>query len=464
MAAMGENQMSTEFSTIRQFIGILCLSTGGLLLFFYIQGFGLNLPINDDWDHIRTSLAWKTHGIDSKSLFALHNEHCLAFPRMWNHFWLVATGGDFKTVLFMNAGLAFALLVLLLRFVRDWKLPLPVFFLLNLSLALAVSSWSQWQNLLWAFQAPFFMLPLFVAAAAVLLVHCRCDSVAFPIVIGVVWLSVFTNGNGIFVGWVLLPAILAGNRRRAWTAGYVLNLAFATGVAAWLISSSSSKSLGGIGNILDRPSEVLFAGISVLGSPFVPAEVFQGQNLPAAIAGILALGCAGILIGVLRTVFRTDRLAEAGPGVALGLYGLLSVAAVVYGRSTMLLTAPIESRYQSFALVGIIGLILCAGALAAVSEGRGRVAATTVTVLTAVGLSAGVVVAMPLLAAHGSNMRAALVDQQEILRNAENPDWEPRLGEITSQRAPGKRLEIERLKSDLVQMRQAGILHPDLQP
>jgi hypothetical protein len=270
MVVKAEKHMSVDFPATRRFIGILCLSVGGLLLFFYVQGFGVNVPINDDWDHIGTSLAWKTRGLDARSLFALHNEHCLAFPRVWNHLWLVATGGDFKALLFMNAGLAFALLVLLLRFVRDWKLPLSVFFLLNLSLALAVSSWSQWQNLLWAFQAPFFMLPLFVAAAAILLARCSHDCVAFPIVLGVVWLSVLTNANGIFVGWVLLPSILARSRRRVWAAGYVLNLALATGVAAWLISSSSGRSLGGF----DRCSSSVFP---FLDRPSYPPRYFRGR-------------------------------------------------------------------------------------------------------------------------------------------------------------------------------------------
>jgi hypothetical protein len=85
------------------------------------------------------------HEFNFKSLFALHNEHCLALPRIWNHFLLVSTGWGFMAVLLANATLAALLFGLFLKFVRDWKLPMPVFLLLNLSFALGISSWCQWR-------------------------------------------------------------------------------------------------------------------------------------------------------------------------------------------------------------------------------------------------------------------------------------------------------------------------------
>ncbi len=454
---------NTDRQALRSAIHFASLAAGFLLIFFFVQTFGVNVPVNDDWDNLNTSLEWKANGLDVRSLFALHNEHCLAVPRIWNHLLLVSTGGDFKAVLLANAALAALLLGLVLKFVRNWKLPLPVFLLLNLSLALGISSWCQWQNFLWAFQAPFFMLPLFLVAAAIALARCGTDRLAMPFAMGVVWLAVFTNSNGIFVGWALLPAVFAGSRGRAWRAAYALNLAIATGIAAWLISGSTGPSLGGLGGILERPPDVIFAGLAVLGSPFVPALAFLGKNGPLAIAGIFVLAGVGLLAACFRSMPPGHRIAEAGPGLALALYGFLSVAAVVYGRSDLLLTAPIESRYQSFALIGILGLILAAGAFPTITAGRARWLATAVASLAALGLSAGTVLSMPLLIAHGKNMQTALASHQEILRNAENPEWEPRLGEILGQRAPDREAGIERLKSDLARLRDAGLLHPDWQ-
>ena len=44
----------------------------------YVLAFGVDVPINDDWDLLETSLAWHEQGIDIERLVAAHNEHCLA--------------------------------------------------------------------------------------------------------------------------------------------------------------------------------------------------------------------------------------------------------------------------------------------------------------------------------------------------------------------------------------------------
>ena len=183
MNLCGRKLVSTQ-RTLRSAIHLASLATGILLFFFFVQTLGVNVQVNDDWDHLKTSLSWKEDGVDFKSLFALHNEHCLALPRIWNHLLLVSTGGDFKAVLLANASLAALLLGLVLKFVRDWKLPILLFLLLNLSFAIGISSWCQWQNFLWAFQAPFFMMPLFLAAAAIPLARCGADRLAIPFAIG----------------------------------------------------------------------------------------------------------------------------------------------------------------------------------------------------------------------------------------------------------------------------------------
>ena len=42
------------------------------------------------------------------------------------------------------------------------------------------------------------------------------------------WLAVFTNAKGVFVGWALVTAVLSRNRRRVWSTAYVLNLVIST--------------------------------------------------------------------------------------------------------------------------------------------------------------------------------------------------------------------------------------------
>ncbi len=237
---------------------LVCAVIGGVLLFSYVSNFGVNVPINDDWDHVETSLTWAEDGIGLRSLFALHNEHCLALPRLWNHTILVWTCGDYRAVLLFNAGLAMLLLVAILLFVGRLRVPFFVFSALSLALALAVSSWSQWQNLLWAFQTPFFVLPLltFLGVLAV----CRLDSnrLALALAICITWIAVITSGNGLFVGLALVPAALlraqAISRKDShwWTATFFVNLALAAVVTAWLVSRSTGQSYGGFASLLQH--------------------------------------------------------------------------------------------------------------------------------------------------------------------------------------------------------------------
>ena len=61
-------------------------------------------------------------------------------------------------------------------------------------------------------------------------------------------------------------------------------------------------------------------------------------------------------------------------------------------------------------------------------------------------------------------MRSALEAHQEILRNAWTPGREVELGKITAWRAAPGQEDPERMRTTLARMREAGILHPDLQP
>jgi len=87
----------------------------------------------------------------------------------------------------------------------------------------------------------------------------------------------------------------------------------------------------------------------------------------------------------------------------------------------------------------LVDKILAAGAFSTMIARRMRLVAMSVAALTAIGLSAGTLLSMPLLLNHGKNMRTALSRHQDILRNAGNPEWEPRLAEVTAWRGkPGQ--------------------------
>ena len=93
----------------KKFLSAAFIIFGIFLIFYYVRNFGVNVPIADDWNNVETSILWKMHEFNFKSLFALHNEHCLAASRLLSHSILSFTQGNFKSVLYFNAGLAAAL-------------------------------------------------------------------------------------------------------------------------------------------------------------------------------------------------------------------------------------------------------------------------------------------------------------------------------------------------------------------
>jgi len=437
---------------------------GAALVLFWVGSYGVNVPIADDWDHVRTSVRWHDDGIDVRSLLVPHNEHCLAIPRLLNHAALRASGGDFRAVLFFNAALGIAGLAVVLAFAARWPLAAPVFAPLAAAIALVTSGWCQWQNWIWAFQLPWFLLPLILVTAAVVVARAESVWSAVAATALAALLGPLCMANGLFVGWALLPALAlrladgpAGGRWRPF-ASAVAVVVVATVFVAVTVARSRGPNLGGIAALSAAPLEALRLFLAVLGSPLDPRGAFQGQTTLATILGGLALAVgATAAVAGLRAA-RTRPARDLGPGFALMAYGLASMGAVVVGRLTMLADGPVESRYHTFAIAWHVGVLLTCGWLAAERPGRAGWAWRIVAVAAASGCLVATLVGMPLFLRHGMNMQRALADHQAIYRDARGPGGRARLEGIA--RHYGADGILERLDG----MRRAGILHADYAP
>jgi hypothetical protein len=437
---------------------------GAASVLFFVNAFGVNVPIADDWDHVTTSVHWHDRGIDIASLLAPHNVHCLAIPKLVNHATLKASGGNYRVTLFINAALAIAMLGVVLAFMERLRLPAALCGALAAAVALLLTSWSQWQNWLWAFQTPWFLLPLVVVAAAIAIVRARSAWVAVAVAATAALVGAFCMANGVFVGWALVPPLLlrlAGEPRdQAWQAGgaALVCIAVATAVAASLAGRSPEPSAGRLGAVLAAPLESIRLGLTVLGSPLDPQGAFHGNKTLSTIAGgvSLALGLAAAVAGVRSG--RGSSAKDLGPGFALMVYGLASVAVVVMGRRSLLMASPVESRYLTFAIAWHVGTLLSCGWLAAERGGREGLAWRVVLTASSVACLVATLGSMNLFLRHGDNMRRALEEHQAIYRDAREPGGREKLQGIS--RHYGADGILERLDG----MQRAGILHADYAP
>lgn len=437
---------------------------GAALVLCWVGWFGVNVPINDDWDLVTPSLRWHEHGLDARSLLAPHNEHCIAIPKLITHVVLKASGGNYRAVLFLNAAVAIGSLAVTLAFASRWPLPPALFAVMAAASAGLVTAWCQWQNWLWAFQMPWFLLPLILVTAAVVVARATTVRMAVVATGVAAMLAPLCLANGLFLGWSLLPALALrlaeeprGGRWRPFAIAVGLVVA-ATTVAIAITARSRGLNMGGFAAVGASPLEAGRLLLAVLGSPLDPRGAFHGRKAVATVAGglSLAVGCAGV-IGALRTI-RTRSVRDLGPGIALMAYGLTSLGAVVVGRLSMLTANPVESRYHTLAIAWHVGVLLTCGWLAA--EHVGRTGRTWRMLLVALSVASLATTAgtMRFFLQHGRNMRQALEEHQAIYRNARNPGGREKLAGIA--RHVGADGILERLDG----MRRVGILHTDYSP
>lgn len=437
---------------------------GAAIVLFWVASFGVNVPIADDWDHVKMSVRWHDHGIDARSLLVPHNEHCLAIPRLLNHAGLVASGGNYRAVLFLNAAIGIGAFAIVLAFAARWPLPTATFALLAAAITALMSAWCQWQNWIWAFQTPWLLLPLIIVAAAVTVARARSTSLAVRATSVAAILGPLCMANGLFVGWALLPAVAVRvadepPRGRWWPLAITVAIVVtATAFGASIMARSHGPNLGGPAAVLASPLESLRLFLAVLGSPLDPHGAFHGRKTLSTSAGglSLALGIASVIAALRASWRRSPR--DLGPGFALMAYGLASVAAVVVGRLSLLASEPVESRYHTFAIAWHVGVLLTCGWLEA-EEGGG--AGRTWKMLLAAASIACVVstlVGTRLFLRHGENMRRSLEEHQAIYRNARDPGGREKLAGIA--RHYGADGILERLDG----MRRAGILDADYAP
>jgi hypothetical protein len=437
---------------------------GAAIVLSWVGSFGVNVPIADDWDHVKTCISWHDNGLDTKSLLAPHNEHCLAIPRLLNHAMLTASGGNYRAVLFLNAALGIGTLAIVLAFAARWPLPTTTFAVFAAAITALLSNWCQWQNWVWAFQMPWFLIPLIVVAAAVTVARARSIWLAVATTAVAAVLGPLCMANGLFVGWALLPAVALRLADEPWsgrwrplalTVGIVVA---ATAVGLSIMARSHGPNMGGPAAVLASPLESLRLFLAVLGSPLDPRGAFHGQKTLSTIAGglSLAIGVASVIAGLRASRERPPR--ELGPGFALMAYGLASVAAVVVGRLSLLSSEPVESRYHTFAIAWHVGLLLTFGWLATEEDGTAGRTWRILLVAASLACVVATLIGMKLFIRHGENMRRSLEEHQAIYRNARDPGGREKLEGIA--RHYGADGILDRLDG----MRRAGILHADYAP
>jgi hypothetical protein len=340
--------------SVRNFIESLNPRTAGLLAFIYIClvhalyvfFWGVDVPYWDQWDG---EAEWYKRLVDGTwdlpGLIAPHNEHRIAFTRIFNGVFFVLAGG-WRPILVMYAQIplfAFSVALLcawLIKFVEKHRFAAIALTLFAFSLPV------YWENILSGFQNAFYFMLLF-ALVAIYQAATAKSTLSLILALTLSLLSPFTMAGGIatiIVVWLLffLRLLEPGGRRIRWVS-LLLILSMGLALHAKMLVHVPGHDVLRAKN----PKEFISAIMKIMGWPIFPVGYIAWSTV------VLALfrwpRSAGGIFKALALLSGPQRLA-----IGLIAWYIFQAAATAYGRTHGVMS----SRYQqNYALIIPIALI-----------------------------------------------------------------------------------------------------------
>lgn len=309
------------------------------------------LPYSDQWDNL---IAGRTITLDW--LFALHNEHRLAVPRLIfmadhaldretnvldlvvNLVLVALTGGVFARL--ARAGGLFA------------KTPTALWSS-GIILGLMFSA-IQHENFTWGFQVQFFGICTLAVAAFALLALTAHSRRAVAVVILLEAVATYTLSNGLLIAALMVPLAIWLRRPRQQTA--LLAAAAALLTASYLHGYATPEGHAGPAAALHHLRTIAIFILAELGLP--PRSLVPLPNaLPAVLFGI----AGAVLFGrwMLRLYReRAMRCPEDAALFAIASFAVLTAVLTAMGRWTMGIDQAVVSRYATPMLLLWLPLLL----------------------------------------------------------------------------------------------------------
>lgn len=329
-----------------------------LLALLYVHSFGVNALFMDEFAMVH--LVTRDSLPDLSFLFARHNEHRIFFPRIV--YYCIAKWTDMNSVAVMYGSclLVGAFHCVLARHIRT-MLGTSAACLLTLAVGLVLFHPVQWENILQGFQLSFYMTHIFALSA----IFCffQAERIAggerragvWEYFAGAVLCAVVASFSSIqgLLAWpaVLLTWLAAGSRDKQgkWRAG----LFCAFGMAAWLLyfyGFGKPAEQQDILFIAKHPLSFLKFLLALFGHPYR----LNMYASPYAQGGIVLLLSCLVILHCAMTRDRTRPLFPAG----FIVYGALAGLGIAAGRFGYTQMAASVSRYSTFTIVLLLGIML----------------------------------------------------------------------------------------------------------
>lgn len=327
-----------------------------------IKEFGVNLPIADEWSLIDFLLKAENSSISFRDIFALHNEHRIASLRLISlpiHYF--SSDWQSKTRMFLGYVMSvmayFLLIWIILKSPGNPRkgdtltsaLQAPHAFGLSIFITSLLFFFpSQYENWLWGFQLPWFLINFLLIASVLSLQYFATTkrTLFFGLSLLACLVASFTLAQGIFLWFACLPMLWSNLLSQRERFRYV---------SLWMMISVLTAAIYAIGyrKPAGHPSTT-----TIFQKPFVGLDFFLNQiggflgkvETSNLVLGLLIL--LGFISLSLICLNQRDEAHDASlPWISIGLFPIAFSIMTTVGRVGMGTNIAFSSRYATVSLL-----------------------------------------------------------------------------------------------------------------
>jgi hypothetical protein len=339
----------------RNFLIVSAALVPAMICLLFIKCYAVNVLFFDEWGMVTFYEKMKTHHLTFVDLFTQNNEHRIFFMR------LVYLGimylSNYNVIVSMWCSFAVLLLqsfIIVRYIVKRNELSDRKKICFTALVSFLLFSLAQYDNLLWGFQLAFFMVLLFSVLSCYFLSQMFCAvrkttrNIYFIMMILSTVLASFSSIQGLvtwITGLVLFFVIL---RRKTFSSPYFIVWTFMT-IATWIVY------FYGYVNPDHHFAFTLSEHPGMLIHFFSMIGVAVSLKAGSMIIGILLI--LFLLIAYIK-IWTSKQIRSFIFPLALTLNSLFVVGSITIGRIEFGVEQLLESRYTSFTICLVIGVIL----------------------------------------------------------------------------------------------------------
>jgi len=327
-----------------------------LFCFLFVYLFGVNVPVEDQWDMVRIFKGYFSGNLTLKYLFDNHVDHRIFFPKLAMLFiGLLSNYNNIAELWFIQLILV-SIFLLIYHSAKHLLAKNSKYIFLILS-SFLVFSLRQWENILWGFQISFLMALLFSLLSFFLMQSYTNKSepkqrlLFFVFAILCAIIASFSSAMGLLT-WpcLFLQLILSGYSSKL--KQLCLLILFSTSIPVFILYFTDFRTPpkgGGYLSFLLHPLEFMSCFFSCVGS-----SLFWHKHIALLAGTILVSLFALTMIKYFKAKLFNSNLFF----ITSACYSILTLLLVSASRFKCGDYASLTSRYTSFSILFVISLLI----------------------------------------------------------------------------------------------------------